>query len=191
MIQSIKSILRPWWHKLKRALKPRITCVSETSKCRARLAPYCIGDGVDLGFGGDPITTSAVRLDMPYQYGAVGIHPAQLRGSADNLQWFRDASLDYIYSSHRLEDFADTGAVLREWWRVLKPGGRLIIFCPDEQVYREHCARTGQYRNEHHIHTDFSLAKVKTHLDHIGPYRVLHEIPMVDAYSWDLVVEKS
>ncbi|HWA10687.1 MAG TPA: methyltransferase domain-containing protein [Opitutaceae bacterium] len=190
MANVIKDFLRPYWHQYRR-WRDRRPIVSETSKCRARLAPFCVGDGVDLGFGGDPITPTAVRIDMPAQYGVVGSQlPAQLRGSADKLYWFRDASLDYIYSSHLLEDFVDTEAVLREWWRVLKPGGRLLIFCPDEQVYRAHCARTGQYRNEHHVHADFSLAKVRGHLDRIGPYRVLHEIPLVDLYSWDLVVEK-
>lgn len=26
-----------------------------------------------------------------------------------------------------------------EWLRVLKVGGRLVIYCPDEQIYAEHC----------------------------------------------------
>ncbi len=29
---------------------------SETSKHRDKLKKYCIGDGCDIGFGGDPIT---------------------------------------------------------------------------------------------------------------------------------------
>ena len=189
MLRLLKDTLRPHWHRLQRRRR-RTRCVSETSKCRARLAPFCTGDGADLGFGGDPITPHAIRMDMPHQYGDVGDYPAQLRGNADNLHWFRDEALDFLYSSHLLEDFPDTEATLREWWRVLKPGGRLILFCPDEQVYRAHCARTGQYRNEHHVHADFSLAKVRAHLDRIGSYRVLHELPLVDDYSWDLVVEK-
>ena len=189
MLKPIQDFIRPHWHRL-RTPRPK-RCVSETSKCRARLAPFCRGEGVDLGFGGDPITRDAIRVDLPNQYGAVGDWAAQLRGSADHLHWFRDGTLDYIFSSHVLEDFQDTEAVLREWWRVLKPGGKLIIFCPDEQVYRTHCRKTGQYYNQHHVHADFSLAKVRRHLEQIGPHRVLHEIPLVDIYSWDLVVEKS
>ena len=145
---------------------------------------------MDLGFGGDPILATSVRIDMPAQYGATGLHSAQLRGSADNLIWFRDGVLDYVYSSHLLEDFQDTESVLREWWRVIKPGGRLIIFCPDEKIYRGHCDQTGQYYNEHHIHADFSLAKVREIIARIGPHRVLHELSPVNIYSWDLVVEK-
>ena len=104
---------------------------SETSKCRNRLAPFCTGYGLDLGFGGDPITNSAIRMDFPQPYTHVGDYPVQLGGKAEELYWFNNSVLDYIYSSHLLEDFIDTEQVLREWLRVIKPGGKLIIFCPD------------------------------------------------------------
>ena len=51
---------------------------SETSKCRARLAPHCSGSGVDLGPGGDPITPHAIRVDLPHPYAHVGTLPVQL-----------------------------------------------------------------------------------------------------------------
>lgn len=163
---------------------------SETSKCRSRLAPYCIGYGLDLGFGGDPITDSAIRMDMESPYAHVGRYPVQLGGDATDLKWFRDGVLDFIFSSHLLEDFVDTEKVLREWLRVLRPGGRLIIFCPDEQRYRLHCRETGQPYNPHHIHDNFSLAFVRNALTQLGETHVLHENADVDVYSWEIVVEK-
>jgi predicted SAM-dependent methyltransferase len=163
---------------------------SETSKCRSRLARYCSGYGVDLGFGGDPITPAAIRVDSPRPYAETGNAPVQLGGDATILHWFRDGVLDYVYSSHLLEDFPDTESVLREWLRVLKPGGRLIIFCPDEQIYREHCRRTGQTYNENHKHADFSLEKVKEILRGIDKVKIEHETPLIDVYSWELVVQK-
>ena len=89
-----------------------------------------------------------------------------------------------------LEDFADTRAVLAEWLRVLKPGGRLILYLPDEQVYRRHCASTNQPYNTHHQHADFSLEFVRNHLAALGGTRVLHENPQVEIYSWEIVAEK-
>lgn len=190
LVDSLKNTFRPAWHALKRTVSPPRRWPSETSKCRARLAPYCVGDGADLGFGGDPITPAAIRMDMPNQYGTVGQFPAQLRGDAARLVWFADGALDFVFSSHLLEDFQDTESVLREWLRVLKPGGRLIIFCPDEQRFRAHCNRTGQPYNPHHVHAHFSLDYVKGLLARIGGTRLVHENPDVDIYSWDLVVEK-
>jgi SAM-dependent methyltransferase len=164
---------------------------SETSKCRARLAPFCVGYGLDLGFGGDPITPTAIRMDMPSAYAYTGDYPVRLGGKAEDLYWFRDGILDFVYNSHLLEDIVDTEGVLREWLRVLRRWGRLIIFCPDEQVFRKHCASTGQAYDPNHVHADFSLGKVKGHLERIGGTRVIHETPLVDIYSWELVCEKT
>lgn len=187
---GLEHAARTTYHRYRHWRAMRMARVSETSKCRARLAPFCTGYGVDLGFGGDPITPHAIRVDFPRPYTEVGNNPVQLGGDAANLVWFRDGTLDFVFSSHLLEDFDDTAAPLREWLRVLKPGGRLIIFCPDEARYRVHCERTGQFHNPNHKHAHFSLDYVKGLLAQIGGTRVIHEAPVVDIYSWDLVVEK-
>ncbi len=163
---------------------------SETSKCRARLAPYCAGRGLDIGFGGDPIVDHAIRVDLPTPYAAVGRLPVQLAADGRQLPC-RDELLDFVYSSHLLEDFADTEAVLREWLRVLKPGGRLILYCPDEAAFRRHCAETGQPYNTHHAHQDFRLDVVRTLLLRIGGVQITHAAPRADDYSWELVAEKT
>lgn len=165
---------------------------SETSKCRDRLAPYCVGYGLDLGFGGDPITENAIRMDFPQPYGKTGSYPVQLGGDATQLVWFKDGTLDYVYSSHLLEDFEDTKAVLLEWLRVLKTGGRLIIFCPDQAAYHAHHKARGieHHMNPCHVHADFSLAKVTGILHEIGQTDTLHETKLIDDYSWELVAVK-
>jgi predicted SAM-dependent methyltransferase len=191
-------MLKKFAYKLKKKLLKRNTKknplntfgISETSKCRSRLAPYCSGYGLDLGFGGDPITLSAIRIDFPQPYTKVGEFPVQLGGSADSLHWFTDNKLDYVYSSHLLEDFQDTEGILREWLRVLKPGGRLVTFCPDEQKFRMHCNATGQPYNPAHVHEFFSLEFVKNILNKIGQTKIIYEQNDVNMYSWDLVVEK-
>jgi predicted SAM-dependent methyltransferase len=51
----------------------------------------------------------------------------------DNLSFIPDNSVDLIYNCHVLEHFKrrDVGRVLKEWARVLKPGGTLRISVPD------------------------------------------------------------
>jgi SAM-dependent methyltransferase len=43
---------------------------------------------------------------------------------------FKDSTLDYVLSSHVIEHFFDPVRALREWHRVIKPGGYLFIIAP-------------------------------------------------------------
>ena len=56
---------------------------------------------------------------------------------------FADGSFSRIWASHVLEHFghAETRAILREWSRVVEPGGEIEIHCPDlEWVFRNYAA---------------------------------------------------
>lgn len=164
--------------------------MSETAKCRERLAPYCSGSGLDLGFGGDPIVPWAICFDLPKPYAQEGPHPQHLAGDARDLSMFADNSLDFVFSSHLLEDFEDTDAVVREWARVLKPGGNLVIYCPDEQRYRKVCAETGQVYNEAHKNAYFCLDHVRRAISKLRDLYVVHSIDFIDDYSFEVVARK-
>lgn len=51
----------------------------------------------------------------------------------DNLSFIQTDSIDLIYNCHVLEHFKrrDVDRVLREWQRVIKPGGTLRVSVPD------------------------------------------------------------
>jgi len=58
-------------------------------------------------------------------------------GNAKDLSRFEDGIFWELYASHVLEHFDYTnelGLVLKEWYRVLKPGGRIYISVPDLDV---------------------------------------------------------
>jgi len=54
-------------------------------------------------------------------------------GDVSDLSRFADGSVAELYASHILEHFPHTQtlAVLKEWARVLKPGGILYVAVPD------------------------------------------------------------
>ena len=43
---------------------------------------------------------------------------------------FKDETLDYVISSHVIEHFFDPIATIKEWLRVIKPGGYIFIIAP-------------------------------------------------------------
>lgn len=43
---------------------------------------------------------------------------------------FKDSTLDYVLSSHVIEHFFDPIGALKEWLRVVKPGGLIFVICP-------------------------------------------------------------
>jgi len=60
-------------------------------------------------------------------------------GDAADLSQFEDNAIDTIYASHVLEHFhhhlkGEVANTLAEWYRVLKPGGKLMVSVPDLQT---------------------------------------------------------
>ncbi|OGV69567.1 MAG: hypothetical protein A2283_02055 [Lentisphaerae bacterium RIFOXYA12_FULL_48_11] len=163
---------------------------SETAKVRQALKHFCIGNGPDVGFGGDPITDTAICIDLPNRYAAYQNAPQHLQGDAQSLPWFKDKSMDYVYSSHVLEDFENTRTVLDEWIRVLRVGGSLVLFLPDEQAYRNHCKSQNKPPNVHHVHLDFSLDLVKSILLKRGDMEIIHEKSPSHIYSFELIARR-
>ena len=48
---------------------------------------------------------------------------------------YEDESFDYVFSSHTLEHISGTEHVLKEWLRVVKEGGYVIIVMPDKRFH--------------------------------------------------------
>lgn len=168
--------------------------ISETSLCRERLKKYCIGTGLDLGFGGDPISPRSITLDLETPYCIVGTAPQHLRGDARSLYWFKDGSLDYVYSSHLLEDFPalEIPGILKEWLRVIKKGGYLVLYCPNQWLYLHDCVKRKSPPNNAHKIIDFGLAYlVKVVQDNFkDQFSLIEANEPVEVYSFELVLRK-
>lgn len=107
---------------------------------------------------------------------------SQLQGDGRYLHWFNDGVLDYVYSSHLLEDFVDTNVVLGEWCRVLRRNGKLILLLPDQQIYQKFSS------NEHHKHADFGPVFVKQRMP--ASMVLVYESGVIYDYNFALVYIK-
>lgn len=165
--------------------------IGETATCRASLAEWCTGVGLDIGFGGAaPIVEAAICVDRD----RVGPHrakwPVHLVLDAFRGLPFESDSLDYVYSSHCLEDAVDTAAVLAEWCRVIKYGGHLVLFLPDQRTYERYCSLHGTLSNQDHKHADFDLSYVISCMP-ISMFIFHTRFPVdYNPYSFELVARK-
>lgn len=151
--------------------------MTETSKYRSLVVPYLIGAGIDVGCGEEVVLPTTIGIDLgPLQYlaytGLINGCAAHIRCSAESLP-FATGMLDYVYSSHLLEDFSDWKPTLEEWWRVLKPGGHLVILIPDRDRFRA-AVVAGQPDNPNHKH-EGRVGELSETMHTIGSCTVLED----------------
>ena len=58
--------------------------------------------------------------------------PVDIVAPGDKLP-IEDRSVDFVISSHAIEHFSDPIKALKEWYRVVKPGGYLYIIAPHKE----------------------------------------------------------
>jgi SAM-dependent methyltransferase len=134
--------------------------LNETSKAEARRRRegwydrYLVGDGIDIGCGADPITATCKRFDVA-------------DGDAQLLEGVPDGSFDWVYSSHCLEHVRDARQALSNWWRVLRPGGYLLLAVPDEDLYEQRAwpsVFNGDHKTSWTLHKSQSWSPVSQNL---------------------------
>lgn len=71
---------------------------------------------------------------------------------ATDLKNISDNSYDFILSSHSLEHIANPVKALKEWFRILKDKGRLILLLPDKNYTFDH---RRNYTTFNHLISDY------------------------------------
>jgi ADP-heptose:LPS heptosyltransferase/predicted SAM-dependent methyltransferase len=137
-------------------------CGNESGKVVWETTPYVRGRGLDLGCGPDKVWPHAIGVD---NYSDTQLFGIQMKPdvvcNVTKLDVFGSASMDFVYSSHVLEHIADYESALKEWWRVLKPSGFLILYLPDEDEYPKVGEEGANPDHKHNISIPFVVDAMK------------------------------
>lgn len=111
---------------------------SEEEMALSEMGPFLDGGHIalDLGCGGKKIHPMTIGVDIRNKgelgVGANSTKPSSSDITADILSLpFKDGEVDCILAKHLFEHIVDPLIALKEWKRVLKEDGKLVIICPD------------------------------------------------------------
>jgi SAM-dependent methyltransferase len=144
--------------------------VNECSKAVARRlhAPgfathYFVGDGLDVGSGGDPLGRVAPLFPRIRSV----VHFDRPDGDAQTLAKYPADRFDFVHSSHCLEHVRDPVEALRNWVRVVRPGGHVVVLVPDEDLYEQGVwpsTFNGDHKHTFTVHKAASWSPVSVNL---------------------------
>ena len=94
---------------------------------------YFIGDGIDIGGFPDPLTLYLEFFPLIRNINVWDLED----GDAEFMQRIDDETLDFVVSSHCLEHLNNPFVGINNWFRILKPGGHLVVTIPEEDLYEQ------------------------------------------------------
>lgn len=143
---------------------------------------------VDVGCGDLKTWPHAIGVDIIPK----GERVVQIRGdalssadiAADVSQPlpFPDDSVDVVVARHILEHMMDPIAAVRNWVKIIKPGGRLVISVPNEHLIQ--CIPM----NPEHVHA-WTPESMRTFMDTLG-LKIIDMWDSQNSISFTTVVEK-
>jgi SAM-dependent methyltransferase len=94
--------------------------------------------GIDLGCQHDPLNHTFRRWDVIFG-----------DSDATYMDGVPDEKFHTVYASHLLEHIEDYQTALKNWWRILKPGGHLILIVPHRDLYEKKSQPPSNWNGEH------------------------------------------
>jgi SAM-dependent methyltransferase len=149
------------------------------------LSRYLSGDKIlDIGYRGYvsdvvPVVPQAIGVELDYP------------GYDGRTLPFGDNTQDAIFASHCLEHIADFISTLREWHRVLRVGGFMVIAVPHQFLYEKRTGPPSRWNADHkRFYTPASLlAEVESAL-RPNTYRVRHLIDNDAGFDYSIAPDR-
>lgn len=173
--------------------RPDLDCShGEAQKIAHLVVPYTRGKGIDVGSGPHRLFKHWMTVDSGKDFNGQKVADFHMDGGGSLP--FGDHSLDFVFSSHFLEHVVDYKAALAEWWRMVKPGGFLVLYLPHADLYPR-CGQPGSNPDHKHDFVPFDIHVamediVDDHDAHGGDWREVETRDGGDEYSFLMVLEK-
>jgi SAM-dependent methyltransferase len=92
-----------------------------------------VGEGIDIGGMPDPLSLYSELFPLIHKVRIWDLND----GDALKMDSLGDSTFDFVHSSHCLEHLTDPFEGLKNWFRILKPGGHMIVTVPEEDLYEQ------------------------------------------------------
>jgi SAM-dependent methyltransferase len=119
------------------------------------LRKYFVGNGIDIGSGDDGLEKYAEFFPLIKSIKSWDI----INGDAQYLSNIEDNTYDFAVSSHCLEHMNSPETALKNWLRIIKHDGYLIVTIPDEDLYEQQ-VWPSRYNYDHKF--SFTILKNKS-----------------------------
>lgn len=133
---------------------------------------------LDIGYRGThpdsvPTAENAIGIGLDYP-GYDGVHLP-----------FPDESQDTVFSSHCYEHIANYRVALREWYRVLKVGGYMVVLVPHRYLYERRSMVPSFFNSDHkRFYSPASLLLEFEEALPVNGYRVRHLADNDDGFDY-------
>lgn len=124
--------------------------MAETSKSKERrlqegfYEKYIKGYGIDIGVGRIDTFDGADPIALENC-----VHHDKDTCDAVTMNVFEDETFDYVYGSHILEHVNDPVTAIKNWYRICKTGGYVIIAVPDRDSYERQEVLPSRWNADH------------------------------------------
>jgi len=114
---------------------------------------------IDIGCGYSPLTDSCDTFDLPIPYNGADSSKIKYHGDVREILSIVKVKYDVVYSSHLIEDFKEfeIKKLLKDWCKILKDDGIIILLLPDQQRYLNRCIIDNTLPNGSHKYDMFGL----------------------------------
>jgi SAM-dependent methyltransferase len=151
--------------------------------------------GIEIGGSAhNPFHLNTLNVDYTDEYTVFKEYEEKMAGyyqkvdvvaPGDDLP-FLDDSWDFVISSHAIEHFYDPVKTIKEWLRVVHPGGFVFIIAPHkERTFDRDRERTSleEIVDRH----DFPNPPVPMHYGHHSVWITEDFVEICNYYNWDVV----